>query len=390
VYVDSGGAPVFQDCVFRRNVVDAGSCAGQSDGRGGAVFVASSSATFSGCHFEDNSANQGGALFIIRGSVTLDRCTFVGNTATQSVVEIGGSGGSLCASVDASIVAEHCQFVGNVAEGGLSGYGFGGAVAMRGGSDLGIFNSCVFTGNSAGRATAGDNLSSGGGLYVSEATEVRLVNCVLDSNVSHGTGAGAGAAAFLQGTAVTVTGCTLTRNGGTDAALLSFSSAGTVENSIMYANASPAIDGPAVVRFSNVEGGNVGDGNIDADPLFIDPANGDYRLGAGSPCIDAADNTAAPLGFAQDLAGEPRFRDDLATADTGVGVARVVDMGAYEFQPGPFCVADFNDDGATNTLDFIDFLNAWNAGEPTADIVPDAMLDTRDVLAFLSLWNSGC
>lgn len=46
------------------------------------------------------------------------------------------------------------------------------------------------------------------------------------------------------------------------------------------------VPGP-VVSFSNVEGGAPGQGNIDADPLFVHPHGGDLHLTAGSPCIDA-------------------------------------------------------------------------------------------------------
>ena len=39
-------------------------------------------------------------------------------------------------------------------------------------------------------------------------------------------------------------------------------------------------------------GGWTGTGNIDADPLFLDVANGDLHLQAGSPCIDTGDLVA--------------------------------------------------------------------------------------------------
>jgi hypothetical protein len=46
-------------------------------------------------------------------------------------------------------------------------------------------------------------------------------------------------------------------------------------------------------RFSDVEGGAAGLGSFDADPRFVDPGAHDYRLAAGSPCIDAGDPAGA-------------------------------------------------------------------------------------------------
>jgi len=61
----------------------------------------------------------------------------------------------------------------------------------------------------------------------------------------------------------------------------------------------------------------------------------DYHLSAGSPCIDAADNTAVPTDVVEpipvDLDGSARFVDDLSIPDTGVGPPPIVDIGAYEF-----------------------------------------------------------
>ncbi len=70
----------------------------------------------------------------------------------------------------------------------------------------------------------------------------------------------------------------------------------------------------------------------------------DFTLLAGSPCIDAADNSGVPTDIDDidgdadtaeqldsDLAGNDRIKDDTATADTGIGTAPIVDMGAYEY-----------------------------------------------------------
>lgn len=72
-------------------------------------------------------------------------------------------------------------------------------------------------------------------------------------------------------------------------------------------------------------------GNIAADPLFNNAANGDYHLQASSPAIDTGNNSALQLlandGFplTTDLDGKPRLQDA-----TGKGYP-IVDMGVYEY-----------------------------------------------------------
>ena len=77
-----------------------------------------------------------------------------------------------------------------------------------------------------------------------------------------------------------------------------------------------------------------GGGNLDVDPIFADPENGDYSLSISSPAINRGDNTPFTSGgdaegVTTDLAGNPRIYDGDPDPD-------VVDMGAYEFQDEPF------------------------------------------------------
>jgi hypothetical protein len=67
-----------------------------------------------------------------------------------------------------------------------------------------------------------------------------------------------------------------------------------------------------------------GEGNINEDPLFVDPDNGDFHLQAGSPCIDMGTDIDVDLP-ATDFEGTPRVLDgngdDTATVDMGADEA---------------------------------------------------------------------
>ena len=56
----------------------------------------------------------------------------------------------------------------------------------------------------------------------------------------------------------------------------------------------------------------------------------------------------------------------------------------------PECLGDFNADGSVNTLDVLDFLNAWSSGDPRGDFNADGDINTLDVLDFLNAWSTGC
>ena len=64
----------------------------------------------------------------------------------------------------------------------------------------------------------------------------------------------------------------------------------TFSSNLIYGNEGEQVAGENCdFTFSNIQDGPTENGNIDADPRFVDPQDGDYRLQPDSPCIDAAD-----------------------------------------------------------------------------------------------------
>jgi hypothetical protein len=201
---------------------------------------------------------------------------------------------------------------------------------------------------------------------------------------------------------VTVVNCTFSGNVGESNSALAFDSWQQQSPSVLFmancilwdgGNEIWNNDGSTVtINYTNVEGGFPGTGNMDTDPQFVDPDNGDFRLSLGSPCIDAGHNNAIAGLAATDLDGNPRFADDPATGDTGCGVPVVVDMGAYEYQGNPASVtfADLNGDNVVGLDDFDALMGCWSSSdEPCciADLDMSGSVNVVDVLILLANWE---
>ncbi|MCA8956080.1 MAG: hypothetical protein KDC87_08395 [Planctomycetes bacterium] len=83
--------------------------------------------------------------------------------------------------------------------------------------------------------------------------------------------------------------------------------------------------------------------NLSADPMFVDTTKGDYRLQAGSPCLDTG--SAAVAQLRHDL-------DYYPTLFPATARGRLPDIGAYEFHPVNFGLVAAPKVGGTVTFGF--------------------------------------
>ena len=112
--------------------------------------------------------------------------------------------------------------------------------------------------------------------------------------------------------------CTVAQNA-TNAIVADFGGACALTNCIVWNNIGLQVTPGNSVRFSDVQGGYAGAGNLSTDPLFASPAGLDLQLTEPSPCI----GTGTLAGVAHDILNVPR---PLGSAP---------DLGAYEFVPEP-------------------------------------------------------
>jgi len=385
--------PTVANCAFTGNTAEYSG--------GGMVNYGLSCPTVTDCEFSENTSfHRGGGLTNLwMSSPTVGYCTFIDNLATSDYDE--GRGGGLADNIWCQSVIFNCTFTGNM----TGSEGHGGGMSVHDFSTT-IVTDCVFTENSAAGGaglfsdtqaaptvigcTFVDNTAgyTGGGGVQNWTAELTVINCLFHNNTA-GSWGGGGIQNDYVGT-TTAVNCTIALNeaSGYGGGVSNYEGTVFLSNCIVWANSapsSPQIGGPATVMYSCVEGGYEGEGNIDAEPLFVGPDSDDFQISSGSPCIDAADNTAVPEDITTDLDGNPRFVDDPDTEDTGNGQPPIVDMGAYEYQGEP-CPADFDDDGDVDTADLLYLLGAWGTGD--GDVDGDGDTDAADLLTLLAAWGA--
>jgi hypothetical protein len=383
---------------------------------GGGMWCYGSSPTLVGCVFQECRASHwgGGLLCEENANPLLLNCEFRDNSMTVDSIDAGGAGIYVKNSSPTLI---GCDFIGNSVDSiSTEPYAQGGGGAFIGSGSSPRFVNCRFLANRA----ADNSVTEGAGAGIFSKGNPTFVNCAFVGN-----DAGDGAAIYDYapfGSCTTLINCTFTGNVGNGGSALSSWSADQIISSVFWGNSGvnpvSLFHAWALATYSCLEGmtGNphFGEGCIDADPLFMRPPSpgadgvwgtdddvyGDLRLQVGSPCIDAADCTALPPDT-QDLDGDgdteepipvdldwlPRVVDDPDTIDTGTGFP-CVDIGAYEYQPGPLCPADFTGDGLVNVFDLLQLLGAWGDCPGCAeDLTGDDVVNVFDLLGLLAVWG---
>ncbi len=362
MYIDAS-SPTVVDCVFTGN---------SAGFLGGGMSSYLSAAIVRDCTFSDNTSYYLGAgMANFHCTTTVIDCTFEANS-------VEGQGGGMYNEGGDGPTVIGCTFAENWAM-------LGGGM-VNSGCNPTIINS-RFIGNSA--------LFDGAALANSIAG-ASVVNCTFIGNTANGNGGGM----HSEGApGPVVSNCIFYGNSAQNGGGISgnFGNVTVVRNSILWDNTPDQImdlEGGITVLHSDVQGGCPGEGNINVNPLCVDPSVGNLRLLPSSPCIDTGDNDAVPADEQDldedgdtsellpiDLDGAPRFVD-------GDGDGSItVDMGAYEFQ-GSTCPADFDGDGAVGPSDLANLLGAWgsNPNHP-ADLDGDSAVGAFDLAILLGNWG---
>lgn len=314
-------APILRNCLFRSN---------WAGGQGGGVYSVESSPTLTNCTFQDNEGGeQGGALYSQDSNDVCVGCTFHANWSWD--------GGALYSDAGSATRATNCRFLGN------AGHGAGGAVFAAG---LGLeMTNCLFSGNLAFTEGGAAVLAQGSGLWT---------NCTFNRNVAEGQQTGQ--ALSVRGAKAVLTNCILWDHVDKTPAQIAVTgtTVGAAELSLAYCD---ILGGAEALLQKGKVTVAWGVGKLNADPRFQNPdgpdrvagtPDDDLHVKAGSPALDAGDNTAVPADLDDlnangnrleripfDLEGRPRFVDDPATPNTGRAdpplYPGIVDLGACEY-----------------------------------------------------------
>jgi len=286
---------------------------GGMDADGGAVDVRTNNAniTLRNCKFQDNVAdsNGGGAhLSTQSGDITITETIFTSNTANQN-----DSGAVDVYTEDGTITIKNSIFSQNETL-----QDTGGAIDINtGGGEVIVVNNVFYKNTS----------DSGGGAIDFYGGQVTLTNNTFIEN--HASYYGGGGVQITSNDTINIYNNifwnNIVDNGAGDDLHVTQSEGCTINlyNNNFSGNAD--FDNPQSedLYFDIQSYTYYHDGNIQGDPMLMNPSGGDYHLKDTSPCIDAGNNTA-PHIQSSDFEGDTRIADGDGDNDP------VVDIGADE------------------------------------------------------------
>ena len=224
----------------------------------------------------DNNGNCGGGAIITDG--TISWCCVTNNYAKRNY-----GGGGVFVSGNGSVKIDHTIIAGNSA-GTAFMDGAGGGICVRGYDGLRVeIDSCLVYGNAVG---ASGRTSNGGGIAIGarNANTDHITTVIRNTTVANNgvVGSGLGGGIYTDQADTTLINCIVSGN--------------TAEATATAGDANVAYKDATI---ASAVGAKTMTCLFGGTPLFVDAANGDYRLAENSPAIEAG---TAYEGIGKDLA----------------------------------------------------------------------------------------
>ena len=257
---------------------------------GGGLYISdAASAVVKNNVIRNNFAGRGGGLAVFATQALIQGNTVEGNTA------VGDHGGGMFTGITSATITENVFRRNEV--GRALGYGWGGGMIVQGKDTTAEISFNVVTENFAAAYGAGE--------FIDEAASASIHHDLVYRNQSK---AGCEAVSAIAvdggadgGSSVSISFCTIADNVCPDSIRgnglqVEGNSTTYVSNCIFWNNGGDDFavtsDSTLEVTFTCSQERFGGTGNINSDPKFVNESGNDFRLAAGSPCIDAADPKA--------------------------------------------------------------------------------------------------